>query len=45
MALEPEAGPVATDTYRQTGTEEKENGQQTHGEIQFELQLLESICI
>ncbi len=35
MALEPEAGPMATDTYiqteteRQTETEKKENGQQT----------------
>lgn len=36
MALEPEAGPMATDTYRQ------ENGQQTHGQIQSGLQLVES---
>lgn len=42
MALEPEAGPMATDTYTQTETEKKETGQQTHAQIQSGLQLLES---
>lgn len=36
MGLEPEAGPMDTDTHRLTETERerKENGQQTHGNIQ-----------